>query len=175
MLPANSKLSALSALGEVRLRLRETGQTLVMTNGCFDLLHPGHICFLQNARRLGDRLVVALNSDASVRRLKGRKHPVQTELERAFALAALSCVDHVVIFHEPDVTAIGALRPDIYTKAGDYTLEKLHPGERAALEKCGAQIRFLPFLDGYSTTNTIRKIIEAEGIGQHRSPDETQS
>jgi len=150
---------------ETRQRLRGTGQTLVMTNGCFDLLHPGHLCFLQNARRLGDRLLVALNSDASVRQLKGPGHPVQTELERAFALAALDCVDHVVIFNGPNLIAeINALQPDLYTKAGDYALEKLHPGERTALEKGGTRISFLPFLEGYSTTRLIRKITEAGGM-----------
>ena len=138
---------------------------LVMTNGCFDLLHTGHIFFLQNARRLGDRLIIALNSDASVRILKGPKRPVQAELERAFALAALDCVDHIVIFNEPNLTKeITALQPDIYTKAGDYDLGRLHPGERAALEAAGATIRFLPFLAGFSTTSLIQKILRAGGI-----------
>ena len=149
----------------VRQHLRATGQTLVMTNGCFDLLHAGHICFLQNARRLGDRLLVAVNSDASVRLLKGPKRPVQGEMERAFALAALACVDFLVMFNEPNLVGeITALQPDIYTKAGDYDIGRLHAGERAALEGEGAKIRFLPFLDGFSTTNLIRKIVEAGGI-----------
>ena len=165
MLPDNPKLSSLNSLLATRQRLRESGQTLVMTNGSFDLLHPGHIYFLQEARRMGHRLLVALNSDASIRLLKGPRRPVQTDRERAYALAALACVDHIVVFEEPDlVKEITALRPDIYAKAGDYTLEKLHAGERAALEAGGAQIRFLPFLDGFSTTKLIRKIEAAGGI-----------
>jgi rfaE bifunctional protein nucleotidyltransferase chain/domain len=165
MLPNNPKLSLLSVMEATRRRLRENGQTLVMTNGCFDLLHPGHIYFLQNARKLGDRLLVALNTDASVHLLKGPQRPVQTEKERAFALAALDCVDHLVIFDDANLAyEITALQPDIYTKAGDYTLDKLHRGERIALERAGAKIQFLPFLAGFSTTTLIQKIIKAGGI-----------
>ena len=136
-----------------------------MTNGCFDLLHTGHIYFLQHARRLGDRLLVALNSDLSVKALKGPRRPVQTEMERAYAIAALECVDYVVIFSHPNLaTEIAALRPDVYTKAGDYDLTKLHAGEKAALDKVGAKIQFLPFLDGFSTTSLIGTIMRAGGI-----------
>jgi len=159
------KLASLSSMLKIRGELRATGQTVVMTNGCFDLLHTGHIYFLQCARRLGDRLLVALNSDASVRLLKGPKRPLQSERQRAFALAALSCVDHIVIFNEPNLTEeITALQPDIYTKAGDYSLDRLHPGERAALEQGGARIQFLSFLEGFSTTAIIRKIEASEGL-----------
>jgi rfaE bifunctional protein nucleotidyltransferase chain/domain len=166
MLPENPKLFALSPLADERRRLRRTGQVLVMTNGCFDLLHPGHVCFLQNARRLGDRLLVALNSDSSVKGLKGPERPVQTELERASALAALDCVDYLVLFTEPNLVGeIVALQPDVYAKADDYDLSKLHPGERAALEACGATIRFLPFLEGFSTTSLLRKKIQAGDTG----------
>lgn len=165
MLLENPKLIALGAMVEVRQRLRASGQVLVMTNGCFDLLHTGHIYFLQQARQLGDHLVVALNSDSSTRILKGPHRPVQTEIERAFALGALACVDHVVIFTAPDLVAeITAIQPDLYVKAGDYSLEKLHTGERSALEKGGAKIRFLPFLEGFSTTSLIKKITRAGGV-----------
>ena len=165
MLPDNLKLSPLPSMRETRQGLRKIGLRLVMTNGCFDLLHTGHIYFLQQARLLGDRLLVVLNSDASVRILKGPRRPVQTELERAFALAALGCVDHIVIFNEPNLAReITALQPDIYTKAGDYNLDRLHPGERAALETGGTKIHFLPFLEGFSTTGLIRNIIRAGGI-----------
>jgi rfaE bifunctional protein nucleotidyltransferase chain/domain len=165
MIPDNRKLLPLSSMLGTRQSLRESGQTLVMTNGCFDLLHTGHLYFLQAAGQLGDRLLVALNSDASVRMLKGSKRPVQNELERAYALAALECVDHIVIFNESNlVKEIAALKPDIYTKAGDYDLGRLHPGERTALEVGGSKIHFLPFLNGFSTTNLIGKIIQAGGI-----------
>jgi len=165
MLPDNPKLVSLAAMVEVRSQLRARGGVLVMTNGCFDLLHSGHLYFLQQARKLGDRLLVAVNSDSSVRALKGPGRPVQSESERAFALAALECVDHLVIFTGPNLAGeITAIRPDIYTKAGDYSLDRLHAGERAALEAGGAKIRFLPFLEGFSTTSLIQKIIRAGGV-----------
>jgi rfaE bifunctional protein nucleotidyltransferase chain/domain len=162
----NPKLRPLDELVRERETLRAEGARVVMTNGCFDLLHAGHLYFLQNARRLGDRLFIALNSDRSVRALKGPLRPVQAEIHRAYALAALACVDRIVIFDEPDlVKEISALRPDVYTKAGDYTLEKLHAGERAALQAGGARIEFLPFLPGFSTTDLIRRITHAGGLG----------
>lgn len=165
MILDNPKLVSLASMAEMRARLRSDGQVLVMTNGCFDLLHAGHIYFLQHARKLGDRLIVAVNSDSSVRVLKGPKRPVQTEQERAFALAALACVDHLVIFTEPNLSGeIKALQPDVYTKAGDYSLDRLHQGERAALEAGGAKIQFLPYLEGFSTTRLIQKIIKAGGV-----------
>lgn len=162
----NPKLASLESALAWRADLRAKGHSLVMTNGCFDLLHTGHIYFLQQARQLGDTLLVALNSDASVRLLKGAKRPVQSESERAFALAALACTDQLVIFNEPNlVNEIKTLQPDVYTKAGDYKLDSLHAGERAALEAGRTQIRFLPFLNGFSTTTLIRKIVEAGGTG----------
>lgn len=143
----------------LRLQLRAAGKKVVLTNGVFDLLHTGHLYYLQQARARGDALFIALNADASVKQLKGPLRPVQSELERAYALAALSCVDAVVIFREKRLTAeIRALQPDLYVKAGDYTLEKLDPDERAALQAVGAQIEFLPFLPGFSTTTLIAKI-----------------
>lgn len=143
----------------LRLQLRAAGKKVVLTNGVFDLLHTGHLYYLHQARARGDALFIALNADASVKQLKGPLRPVQSELERAYALAALSCVDAVVIFREKRLTAeIRALQPDLYVKAGDYTLEKLDPDERAALQAVGAQIEFLPFLPGFSTTTLIAKI-----------------
>jgi rfaE bifunctional protein nucleotidyltransferase chain/domain len=155
----NPKLLSLDATVARRAEWRASGKKVVLTNGVFDLLHTGHLFYLQQARSLGDALVVALNSDASVRALKGPSRPVQTEAQRAYALAALACVDAVVIFREPRLTGeIRALQPDIYTKAGDYTLDKLDSGERRALEAAGARIEFLPFLPGFSTTNLIARI-----------------
>jgi rfaE bifunctional protein nucleotidyltransferase chain/domain len=138
---------------------------VVLTNGVFDLLHTGHIHSLQAARALGDVLVVAINADASVRAIKGPTRPIQGERERAYALGALACVDAVVIFREPRLTAeITALRPDVYCKAGDYTLDKLNAEERAALEAAGAAIKFVPFLPGFSTTSLIARIKAAGEI-----------
>ena len=161
----NPKLLPLAAAVARRAQWRTAGQKVVMTNGVFDLLHTGHIYFLQRARTLGDAMIVALNSDSSVRRLKGPLRPVQTEEERAYALAALACVDAIVIFNEPRLTAeIRTLRPDVYVKACDYTVATLDPGERAALEGTGASIEFMPYLSGFSTTQLIAKIKAAGGI-----------
>lgn len=132
---------------------------VVLTNGVFDLLHTGHLHFLNEARNLGDFLVVALNDDASVRLLKGPQRPVQTEEQRAYALASLACVDAVVVFKTSRLDAeIRALHPDKYCKAGDYTYDTLNSDERAALEDVGAEVEFLIFLPGFSTTNLIARI-----------------
>ncbi|MDX2109294.1 MAG: adenylyltransferase/cytidyltransferase family protein [Verrucomicrobiota bacterium] len=161
----NPKLFNLEEAVRQRSALRKRGAKLVLTNGCFDLLHPGHLFFLQGARQLGDALFVAVNGDASVKALKGPTRPILGEYERAYALAALSCVDGLVIFQSPRLDAeITALTPDIYSKAGDYSLDRLNPLERAALEKVGASIQFLPFLPGFSTTSLINKITHAGGF-----------
>lgn len=155
----NPKLLTLEQLAARRRELAATGRRVVLTNGCFDLLHAGHLHFLQQARAAGDALFVLLNSDASVRALKGPHRPVQPEQERAYALAALACTDALCLFGEPRLTAeIRALRPDLYVKAGDYTLATLDPAERTALQEAGAEIRFLPFLPGFSSTDLIRRI-----------------
>ena len=145
-----------------RLQLRSTGKILVLTNGCFDLLHTGHLYYLQKARQLGDVLWVALNGDAGVRRLKGTYRPVQIEAERAYALSALRFVDGIITFQTERLDGeIRALQPDIYVKAGDYSLDTIDKSERAALEESGTKIEFMSFLPGYSTTDLIRKISQA--------------
>jgi len=164
MQPENPKLLTLEDAVAARAALRRTGRRLVLTNGVFDLLHPGHLYSLAAARALGDALFVAINSDASVRALKGPTRPILSETERAYALGALECVSGIVIFNTERLTAeIRALAPDVYAKAGDYTLETLNPEERAALEACGADIQFLPFWEGFSTTALIQKIRESGG------------
>jgi rfaE bifunctional protein nucleotidyltransferase chain/domain len=161
----NPKLFSLTLAVGRRQQLRQAGKRVVLTNGVFDLLHTGHLYYLQKARALGDALFIALNSDESVKQLKGPLRPVQSEIERAYALAALACVDGVVIFREKRLTnEILALAPEVYVKAGDYTLEKLDPDERAALGKVGARIEFMPFLPGFSTTSLIAKIKAAGEI-----------
>lgn len=155
----NPKLRALGGTLEWREALRRAGRRVVLTNGVFDLLHTGHLYYLKKARMLGDALVIALNADASVRAIKGPSRPVQTEEQRAYALGALECVDAIVIFRAPRLTTeIRALRPEVYCKAGDYTLDKLNAGERTALDEVGARIEFLPFLPGFSTTQLIARI-----------------
>jgi rfaE bifunctional protein nucleotidyltransferase chain/domain len=155
----NPKLLTLDEAMAERAKLRAAGQKLVLTNGVFDLLHTGHLYYLKQARRLGDALYVAINSDESVRALKGPTRPVMSEEQRAYALGALGFVDGIIIFRgQRLVPEIRGLRPDVYCKAGDYTLEKLNPEERTELEQVGAEIRFLHFLPGFSTTNLIAKI-----------------
>lgn len=149
-----------------RAELKARGKTLVLTNGCFDLLHCGHVFYLRKAAQLGDELWIGLNGAESVRALKGPTRPVQGDLERAFTLGALDFVSGIFFFHTPRLDAeIRALAPDVYAKAGDYTLETLNPAERAALEDAGTQIRFLPFLPGFSTTSLIAKINAAASAG----------
>lgn len=155
----NPKLFTLEQAVERREGLRTAGKRVVLTNGVFDLLHTGHLYSLKAARAEGDALFIALNADESVRALKGPTRPVQNEEQRAYALAALECVDGIVVFRQPRLTAeIRALRPDVYCKAGDYTVEKLDPGERGALQEVGARIAFMPFLPGFSTTQLIQRI-----------------
>jgi rfaE bifunctional protein nucleotidyltransferase chain/domain len=161
----NPKLLTLDQAASWREKLRSAGRRVVLTNGVFDLLHTGHLYYLQQARALGDGLIIVLNADASVRALKGPHRPIQTEEQRAYALAALACVDAVTIFRTPRLNAeIRALRPDIYCKAGDYTLEKLDPTERAELNAVNARIEFMPYLPGFSTTKLIERIKEAGEI-----------
>ncbi|MGJ8653006.1 MAG: adenylyltransferase/cytidyltransferase family protein [Opitutaceae bacterium] len=161
----NHKLLKLKDAIAQRDALRSAGKSMVMTNGCFDLLHAGHVAFLQEARTLGDELWVLINSDESVCELKGPTRPIESQQERAYCLAAMSCIDRIIIFDTPRLTAeIHALQPDHYAKAGDYTIETLHAGEREAFEAVGSKIHFLPYLEGFSTTKMIEKINKAGSI-----------
>lgn len=138
---------------------RAKGRTIVFTNGCFDLLHAGHVKYLQTARRLGDLLVLGLNSDASVRRLKGPRRPLIGEAERAHILAALDCIDYVCLFDEDTpLELINALKPQILVKGGDYTPEGVVGKE--IVESYGGRVELIPFVDGKSTTNIIEKVLE---------------
>ena len=142
-----------------RQQLKQEGKILTVTNGCFDLIHRGHASYLHEAAALGDELLVLINSDASVRELKGNLRPLISEKDRAYMLGALASVDKVVIFNSQRCDReLDAIAPDIYTKAGDYTLEKLDPVERAVLEKHHTKIVFMPFVQGFSTTGIVEKI-----------------
>jgi len=153
-------LQSSTDLLKIREELKATGRKLVLTNGCFDLLHIGHIYSLEKASEFGDELWVALNSDTSVRSLKGMSRPIFSELERAFFLKVVS---QVFIFeNDTIVREILELKPDVYVKSGDYTLETLHSEERNSLESIGAQIRFVPHLQGISTTKIIGKIQQSK-------------
>jgi rfaE bifunctional protein nucleotidyltransferase chain/domain len=156
------KIKSPAELARACADLGGRGQKLVFTNGCFDLLHVGHVRYLQAARKLGDALAVALNSDASVRALKGESRPINNEADRAEVLAALECVDFVTIFPDERVTNLAReVRPHIYAKGGDYTIESLNAEERTALQQAGAEIKILPLVPGKSTTGTIEKLQKA--------------
>jgi len=157
------KIISAEQLSSIAKEMRDTGEKLVLTNGCFDLLHVGHVRYLQAARALGDALAVAINGDEAVRELKGEGRPINRDMERAELVAALGCVDYVVIFPEVRATQLlEKVRPSIYVKGGDYTPDTLHPEERAVLERLGAEIRILPFEKGHSTSILIEKL---KGIG----------
>jgi D-beta-D-heptose 7-phosphate kinase/D-beta-D-heptose 1-phosphate adenosyltransferase len=140
-----------------RARLRDTGEKLVFTNGVFDLLHVGHVRYLTQARALGDALVVAVNSDRSVRELKGQRRPLINEKERAEMISALRAVDYVTIFDDISPRSlIAGLRPDVLVKGGDYALDQIHGREE--VEAAGGRVVSLPFVDGASTSEIIERI-----------------
>ena len=158
----SAKIVGLEELSERSEQLRAAGKKLVATNGCFDLLHVGHVRYLQAARALGDLLAIGLNGDRSVRELKGKGRPVTGERDRAEVLAALQCVDLVTIFPEMRATQfIGASHPAIYVKGGDYSPETLNEEEHALLNEIGAEIRFIPFEAGYSTSRLLEQICKS--------------
>src|SRR5882724_4978397 len=153
------KIVDINELANCAKALRDEGKKLVVTNGCFDLLHVGHIRYLQAARSLGDALAVGVNGDQSVRELKGANRPINNEHDRAEVLAALECVDFVTIFPEVRATRLLELvRPAVYVKGGDYTPATLNPEERAILEKVGAEVRIIAFEKGYSTSGLLERL-----------------
>jgi len=139
---------------------RASGKKLVVTNGCFDLIHLGHVIYLEAARNLGDALLVGVNGDDSVRQLKGNTRPVNSETDRAAVLAALHSVDAACIFAEKTATRfLVVAQPDIYVKGGDYTLETVNQDERRAVESAGGKIVIIPFVPGKSTTTLLESIL----------------
>jgi rfaE bifunctional protein nucleotidyltransferase chain/domain len=153
------KIIPLEKLAEWRKALRISGKKLVVTNGCFDLLHLGHVTYLEAGRNLGDLLLVGLNGDKSVRQLKGEGRPLNCEADRAGVLAALESVDAVCIFNEPTASQfLSIAQPDIYLKGGDYTLETINQEERRLVEKAGGHVEIMPVVAGRSTTGLLKKI-----------------
>ena len=153
------KIVELEELSDRCEKLRSDGKKIVATNGCFDLLHVGHVRYLQAARALGDLLVVGLNGDRSIHELKGAGRPITTQSDRAEVLAALACVDLVTIFPEIRATKfLGAVRPAVYVKGGDYTPRTLDEEELTILNEVEAAIRLIPFETGYSTSGLIERI-----------------
>ena len=158
----SQKIQTRKELAEIIRNAQKEGKKVVTTNGCFDVLHVGHVCYLQGARKLGDMLVVAVNSDTSVRALKGELRPLVPEDERAEMLAALECVDYVTIFSELDpIPLLLELKPDIHVKGGDYKLEQLI--EREAVESYGGKVIVGFNVPGKSTTDLIKVIVEKYG------------
>ena len=154
------KIIAWDKLPEWRAAVRASGKRLVVTNGCFDLLHLGHVTYLETARNQGDALLIGVNGDAAVRQLKGQDRPVTPEQDRAAVLAALESVAGVCIFAEATATRfLAAAQPDIYVKGGDYTLDTLNQDERRTVEQAGGRIVIIPFVPGKSTTALLKKIM----------------
>lgn len=157
-----TKIVDLAELARISKELRDAGKKLVATNGCFDLLHVGHVRYLKAARALGDALAVGLNGDQSVRELKGPGRPINNEKDRAEVLAALEHVDLVTIFPETRATHfLEMVSPAIYVKGGDYTSETLNAEEGAVLKKLGTEIQFIPFTPGYSTSRLLEQLKNA--------------
>lgn len=145
-------------------RLRAEGKRIVFTNGCFDILHSGHALYLQEAGKFGDFLIVALNSDSSVRQLKGEGRPIIPETERATLLAALESVDMVLLFDKPDcLELLDLLSPEVWVKGGDYTKETLNQEERRLVESGGGEIILIPPTPATSTTTIIERVLSSRG------------
>jgi D-beta-D-heptose 7-phosphate kinase/D-beta-D-heptose 1-phosphate adenosyltransferase len=153
------KIKTLAELGPLVGILRAAGKRIVFTNGCFDLIHTGHTRYLARAKSFGDILIVAVNSDRSVRGLKGDKRPINAEHDRAETLAALEAVDFVTVFDEPDpFDVIAALQPDVLVKGGDWPVDKIVG--RDIVEKRGGKVINVPFIEGQSTTGIIDRIVK---------------
>jgi len=166
------KILTASTLGPWRESLRRAGRALVVTNGCFDVLHLGHVTYLQQARDQGQALLVGVTSDAGVRSLKGPGRPLNTEYDRAAVLAALASVDAVRVFPDLDARAfLEAVRPDIYVKGGDYTIDTINQDERRLLEKLGVKIVILPAVPGKSTSALVQKMQSAPTTSKDLHPD----
>jgi len=155
---AFKKIQAISRLKKIAGTLKRQGKKIVFTNGCFDILHVGHVRYLTKARKMGDLLIVGLNTDRSVRMIKGDKRPIVSEKERAEVLAALEIVDYVVLFDEPEpLRLIAALKPDILVKGADWSKGEIVG--REMVEKAGGKVARIPLVPGSSSTNVIEKIL----------------
>ena len=158
------KIIPMSRVKGVVASLRKKKKKIVTTNGVFDILHIGHITYLQKARALGDVLIVGLNTDESVRKLKGPKRPIVSEKARAFCLAALECVDYVVIFNDPTpIPLLSLIEPDFHVKGGDYRGKEVKIVEKDLIERNGGKVVLLDLVRGYSTTKLIEKISDEYG------------
>ncbi len=156
------KIKTIEQIRKIAAELKKQGKKIVTTNGCFDVLHIGHIRYLKDAKKLGDVLIIGLNTDSSVKQYKGDKRPLMPEDERAEMLSALEFVDYIVKFSERDPrNLLDAIKPDIHVKGGDYKMEQII--EKDVVEKNGGKVVLLPLVHGKSTTNIINRIIEVYG------------
>jgi len=154
-----SKIKTINQLESISKKLRNENKTVVTTNGVFDILHIGHIKYLQEAKKLGDILIVAINSDVSTAQIKGPKRPINNENDRAESVAALECVDYVIIFSEENpIKFLEEIKPNIHVKGGDYDMSQII--EKDIVEKNNGKIILIPEIKGYSTTDIIKKISE---------------
>ncbi len=158
---SQDKIKSAGEMDAIARNLRGKGVRIVFTNGCFDILHAGHVQYLEQARELGDVLIVGLNSDSSIRRLKGLGRPIVAQQDRASVLAALGCVDYVVVFDtDTPLELITLLRPNVLVKGGDWQVKDI-VGSDAVLSE-GGKVLSLPFREGLSTTSLIRRIMRLE-------------
>jgi D-glycero-beta-D-manno-heptose 1-phosphate adenylyltransferase len=159
MTDPGTKIIRLEQLSAWRSQLRQAGRRLVVTNGCFDILHAGHVLYLHAARNQGDCLLVGLNSDNSIRQLKGPERPINSQDDRALVLGALACVDAVCIFDDLRATRfLKAAQPDLYVKGGDLTIDQIPSEEREAVQTAGGTVLIMPLLPGRSTTALLERL-----------------
>ncbi len=157
-----SKIKKLGDLKKILSTLKKNGKKIIFTNGCFDILHYGHVHYLEDAKRLGDILVIALNSDISIKVIKGQNRPINKESDRAKVLGALSCVDFITIFNPvTPLAVIKILSPDVLVKGGDWRKSEIVGSD--FVKNRGGKVKTIPYLKGYSTTNIIKKIMKNEG------------
>ncbi len=161
---AHTKIIDLPTLKHVSEQAKIEKKKLVWTNGCYDILHAGHVRYLESAKSCGDILVVGVNSDRSIRTVKGKQRPIVNESQRAIVMAALTCVDYIIIFDDDSpVGIIKEIQPDVYAKGGDYTIDTINQQERRLVESYGGDIALIPGVEGMSTTEIIRRIVKAYG------------
>ena len=154
------KLLTKDSLKKVVEKLKKENKKIVTTNGVFDIIHIGHIRYLQEAKKLGDALIIAVNSDSSVKKIKGPKRPLNSEDDRAEALAALECVDYITIFSEDNpIKILEIIKPNIHVKGGDYNISQII--EKECVQKNKGKVVVIQKVDGYSTTDFIKKIIDS--------------
>jgi len=158
----SAKLKSLDELAAIAAQARRDGKSVVFTNGCFDILHRGHVHVLRQAKSLGDLLIVALNSDLSVKAIKGPRRPVLSEIDRVELIGAMEMVDYVVLFDEPDpYNLIAAIKPNVLAKGGDWSAEKVIGAD--LVEQAGGRVELIPYLEGFSSSAIIERILNENG------------